>query len=177
MLFIASFVFFLCFFLKGFLGAAGASLALILANPFANTNNSLPSVKLPSITKAASTKDTTGKTATAPAAAVKKVEKKQIARARKAELQSGYDLSLDAEVKEDKKAATKASFKERAAEAVAKKDEVAAKEAAKKEDAAIAEEKKASHYTNIDFSVAETKYQPDVEIFDGIITHNIFLFI
>ena len=61
--------------MKGFLGAAGAALALIIASPFADV--SAPSVKLPSITKSASS--TTAKTATAPPAASKTVSKKQVA--------------------------------------------------------------------------------------------------
>jgi hypothetical protein len=74
---------------------------------------------------------------------VKKIEKKKVNAQRKAELSSGYDLSLDAEVKKEQKAAAKAVSKEKVAEAVVKKDETVAKEAAAKEDAASDAEKKA----------------------------------
>lgn len=99
-------------------------------------------MSLPSISKPAS-KDSPAKSATAPPAAVKRVEKKKVNAQRKAELQSGYDLSLDSEVKKEGKAAAKAVSKEKAAEAVVKKDEAAAKQAAAKEEAASDAEKKA----------------------------------
>lgn len=129
--------------MKGLLGAAGASLALIIANPFGGMSGpSVPSVKAPAISKPAK-KDAPAKTATAPPAATKKVEKKKVNAQRKAELKSGYDLSLESEVKSEEKAAVKAKAEEKAAEAVVKKDEAAAKEAAKKEEAALEAEKKA----------------------------------
>jgi hypothetical protein len=126
------------------LGAAGASLVLIIANPFGNLNDA-PSVKLPSIGKMASTtKDTAGKVATAPPTAVKKVETKKLAAQRKAELKSGYDLSLDSEVKKDEKAASKAVAEEKKLASQVKKDEQEAASAAAKEDKALAKESKVS---------------------------------
>ena len=92
---------------------------------------------LPAISKPAS-KDAAPKVKTAP-----KVEKKKAAAMRKKELQSGYDLSLENEVKSEQKAAVKAAAEEKKAEAVVKKDESAAKEAAAKEEAAQEAEKKA----------------------------------
>jgi hypothetical protein len=124
------------------LGAAGASLALIIANPLGNLNDA-PSVKLPSLSKMASSSSTKDN-ATAPPTAVKKVEKKKLAAQRKSELKSGYDLSLDSEVKKDEKAASKAVAEEKKLAAQAKKDEQKAATAAAKEDKALAKESKVS---------------------------------
>ena len=124
------------------MGAAGASLALIITNPFGNLIDA-PSVKLPSVNKMASS-SSAGKVATAPSTAVNKVEKKKVAAQRKAELRSGYDLSLDSEVKKDGKAASKAVAEEKRLAAQVKKDEKEASSAAAKEDKAIAKESKVS---------------------------------
>ena len=125
------------------MGAAGASLALIILNPFGPLIDGAQSVKLPSLGKMASS-SSADKVATAPSTAVNKVEKKKVAAIRKAELRSGYDLSLDSEVKKDEKAASKAVAEEKKLAAQVKKDEKKAASAAAKEDKAIAKESQVS---------------------------------
>jgi hypothetical protein len=112
------------------LGAAGLSLALIVANPM---GSSAPSFTLPSISLPGGGSATTTTAAPVKAAPVKK----QVIKDPK-----GYNLSLEAEVKATEVAAKKATKEEKAAIAKMKQAEAAAAKSAAADQAAAAAEKK-----------------------------------
>lgn len=121
------------------MGAAGASLALIVSSPFSSTT--APSFNMPSISLPASSGKPKATTQTSPPSAVKKVEKKAV---KKAKDPSGYDFSLEQEVKEAEKEVKKTKAEEKKIAAEEKKAEQEAAKAAKAEADAVAAEKKVS---------------------------------
>ena len=112
-------------------------MALIVSSPFSSTT--APSFDMPSISLPASSGKPKAATQTSAPSAVKKVEKKAV---KKLKDKSGYDFSLEEEVKEAEKEAKKATSEEKKAAAEEKKAEKEAAKAAKAEADAAAAEKK-----------------------------------